>query len=130
MSSGSERRRDPRDAAHFDVRFTRVEDAARAFNASSLNFSSGGLCVRSTSQYQIGEALSFALTIEGSVFELEGVVAWIRGDAVGVRFVNVLGDIRDRLERVAHSLAKTTPRVPRATSGGRRRGWPVRSCTP
>lgn len=112
MSSGSERRRDPRYAAHFDVRFTRMKDAARAFNAYSINFSSGGLCVRSTSQYQLGESLSLALTIEGSLFELEGVVAWIRGDAIGVRFVNVQGETRDQLENVARSLAKTSPRVP------------------
>lgn len=112
MSSGSERRRDPRYAAHFDVRFTRAKDAAKAFNAFSINFSSGGLCVRSTSQYQVGESLSLSLTIEGEVFELEGVVAWIRGDALGVRFVNVLGETREQLEAVARSLAKNSSSVP------------------
>ena len=105
MTSGSERRTDPRYTAHFDVRFSRASDAARALNAFSINFSSGGLCVRSKTPYAVGEALSLSLTVEGQLFELEGVVSWVRGDAVGVRFVNLAADVRARLERVARLLS-------------------------
>lgn len=105
MTSGDERRTEQRYTAHFDVRFARATDAAKAFNAYSINFSSGGLCVRSRSPHVLGEQLSLSLTIEGDQFDLEGVVSWVRGDAVGVRFVNVALPIRDRLEKVARVLA-------------------------
>lgn len=121
-SGGSEtsgdRRADPRYAAHFDVRFARAADAAKAFNAWSINFSSGGLCLRSTGSYAVGESLSLSLTIEGQVFELEAVVAWVRGEAVGVRFVNVRSDARERLEAVARILATKSPPLPRREGQG------------
>ncbi len=106
-ASSPDRRADARYAAHFDVRFSRVSDAARALNAFSVNFSAGGLCVRSgRSDHQLGDALSLELTIEGQQFSLEGVVAWQRGDAVGVRFVNVDQVTRKRLEAVARTLSR------------------------
>ncbi len=111
MSIGSERRTDPRYGAHFDVRFSRVTDAAKALNAFSLNFSSGGLCVRSKTPYSLGESLSLSLSIEGQLFELEGVVSWVRGEAVGVRFVNLKPTMRAQLERVARVLATRGPPV-------------------
>lgn len=105
----SERRQQARYAAKFDVRFARAQDAARALNAFSVNFSSGGLCVRSPSPWVPGEAVALALTIEGEQFDLEGVVAWTRGDAIGVRFVNLRPAQRERLEAVARTLAKRQP---------------------
>lgn len=111
MSSGSERRTDPRFAAHFDVRFSRASDAARALNAFSVNFSAGGLCLRSRTTYAPGEALALSLTVEGALFELEGVVSWVRGDAVGVRFVNLQPAVRARLEKFARALATTHPQA-------------------
>ena len=111
MTSGNERRTDPRYTAHFDVRFARATDAARALNAFSINFSSGGLCVRSKTPYALGEALSLSLTVEGETFELEGVVSWMRGEAVGVRFTNVKAGVRARLEKVARVLSTKGPAV-------------------
>lgn len=111
MSTGSERRTDPRFAAHFDVRFSRASDAARALNAFSTNFSSGGLCLRSRTTYAVGEPLSLALTVEGALFELEGVVSWVRGDAVGVRFVNLQPPVRARLEKLARTLSSSAPQA-------------------
>lgn len=108
MTSG-ERRIDPRFTAHFDVRFSRASDAARALNAFSINFSSGGLCLRSKAHYSLGEALSLSVTVEGELFELEGVVAWVRGEAVGVRFVNLKAPVRQRLEAVARLLSTRGP---------------------
>ncbi|MFZ5438700.1 MAG: PilZ domain-containing protein [Myxococcota bacterium] len=100
-----ERRADPRYGAHFDVRFTRKADAARALNAFSVNFSSGGLCVRTRSEYAVGELLALSLTIEGQLFELEGVVSWTRGEAIGIRFVNLSPSVRAQLEGVSRLLA-------------------------
>ena len=111
MTTASERRTDPRYTAHFDVRFSRAKDAARALNAFSINFSSGGLCVRSKTAYAVGEALSLSLTVEGTLFELEGVVSWIRGEAVGVRFVNVAAGVRGQLEAVARALSEKGPAI-------------------
>lgn len=105
-TSGRERRTDPRYTAHFDVRFARQTDAARALNAFSLNFSSGGLALKTKSAYSLGETLALSLSVEGELFELEGVVAWVRGEALGVRFVNVKPEVRTRLEEVARVLAR------------------------
>lgn len=109
MTSGNERRTDPRYTAHFDVRFSRASDAAKALNAFSINFSAGGLCVRSKTPFSVGEALSLSLTVEGELFELEGVVSWVRGEAIGVRFVNLKPNVRARLEQVARSLSTKPP---------------------
>lgn len=111
MTSGSERRSDPRYTAHFDVRFARASDAARALNAFSINFSSGGMCLRSKTPYALGESLSLSITVEGEIFELDGVVSWVRGEALGVRFVNVRPQVREQLERVARRLSTQGPPV-------------------
>jgi uncharacterized protein (TIGR02266 family) len=111
MTPGSERRSDPRYSAHFDVRFSRARDAARALNAFSINFSSGGLCLRSATAHSLGESLTLSLSVEDEQFELEGVVSWVRGDAVGVRFVNVKPAVRARLERVGRLLSLKGPPV-------------------
>lgn len=100
-----ESRVDPRFAAHFDVRFTRALDASRALNAFSVNFSAGGLCLRSRNPLEVGEMLSLELAIEDELFTLDGVVAWVRGEAMGVRFVNTTPDVRQRLQAVARQLA-------------------------
>jgi uncharacterized protein (TIGR02266 family) len=101
----SERRQDARYSARFDVRFARSTDAARAFNAFSTNFSAGGLCIRTSHAHEVGEALKIDVTIEGFTYSLDGVVAWVRHDAVGVRFVNVRPEVREQLERVARIMA-------------------------
>ncbi|MEW6433220.1 MAG: PilZ domain-containing protein [Myxococcota bacterium] len=106
-----ERRIDARYAARFDVRFARLADAAKALKAFSTNFSAGGLCLRASHAYDVGEALKLDVTIEGFTYSLDGVVAWVRGDAVGVRFVNLRPDIRERLEGVARTLARTQPEL-------------------
>lgn len=111
MNSGAERRGDLRYAAHFDVRFARAAEAARALNAFSINFSAGGLCLRSRGSYALGEALSVTVSLEGQLFELEGVVAWLRGEAMGVRFVNLKPAVRAQLEQVARTLATRGPPV-------------------
>lgn len=109
VSRPEDRRSAPRYAARFDVRFYSSQAAARAFNAFSVNFSAGGLCVRSRQAYAVGDPLKLELRIEGVLFELDAVVAWVRGEAVGVRFVDVPDDMRAKLEAVAKGLAAKGP---------------------
>ena len=101
---GAERRRETRFGTRIDVRFARLADAARALNAFSLNFSAGGLCLRTKVPHELGERLEIDVTVEGHQFQLEGEVAWVRGEAMGVRFVNVRPPDRERLEAVARAL--------------------------
>ena len=102
--SGAERRRETRFGTRIDVRFARAVDAARALNAYSLNFSAGGLCLRTRGVHPIGERLEIDVTISGERFQLEAEVAWVRGGALGVRFINVPPAERRRLEAVARVL--------------------------
>jgi uncharacterized protein (TIGR02266 family) len=105
-SSPADRRRDFRYSTHFDVRFAQVTDAAKAMKAFSINLSAGGLCVRSKTRREVGEVLRLDMTIERDTLSLDGVVAWVYGDALGVRFVNVRPDQKERLEAMSKLLAK------------------------
>ena len=96
-SSEADRRNDERVVARVDVRFQEPSDAVRAFRAYSLNFSVGGLCLKTRRRYEVGSQLRLALTVEGQEYNLTGVVAWERGGAIGVRFQNVDPEDRKRL---------------------------------
>jgi uncharacterized protein (TIGR02266 family) len=104
-----ERRRQDRFATHFDIRFAKRSEAARALKAWSVNFSAGGLCVRAQTAFAPGDDVTMSLSIEGEQFELAGEIAWVRGDVVGVRFVGLEPGERARLEAVARSLAGRQP---------------------
>ncbi len=96
-SPEADRRNDERVVARVDVRFQEPSDAVRAFRAYSLNFSVGGLCLKTRRRYEVGSQLRLALTVEGQEYNLTGVVAWERGGAIGVRFQNVDPEDRKRL---------------------------------
>ena len=100
-----ERRREPRAPARVEVRFKAGSEAAAALRAYSLNFSVGGLCLRTRKTYPIGAELKLFLRVEESDFEVTGVVAWERRGAIGVRFVNLGLEDRQRLERLVSSAA-------------------------
>jgi len=100
----NERRRDPRHHARLVVRFGRQRDAAKAFDTYSTNVSAGGLCLRSISHHEVGECLQLDLTAGEERFTLEGVVAWVLRDTMGVRFVNVRLSDRERLEALVEQL--------------------------
>jgi uncharacterized protein (TIGR02266 family) len=100
----SERRRDPRVGARFEVGFSHVSDAAKAFKAFSVNFSAGGLCLRSQRPHAVGDVVQLSLDVENERFELKGSVQWSRAGVVGVRFVDVSPPDRERLEKVAHAM--------------------------
>jgi uncharacterized protein (TIGR02266 family) len=110
--SWEERRSSPRVAARIGVRFGDSAQAARALNAYSVNVSTGGLCLLTRKEYDIGHPLKLSLSVEGYELELEGEVAWVRGGAVGVRFVNLTLAARVQLEE----LVKALPRTPTTRS--------------
>ncbi len=94
------------------MKFHAVEDAAEALNTFSLNFSAGGLCLRTKNPHAVGDRIALSLNIEGETFELIGAVAWARADVLGIRFEGVAPQDRLRLEAVAKVLATTNPLVP------------------
>lgn len=107
-SQPSERRKDERIAARFEVRFQTATHAALAIKAAPVNFSAGGLCVRTRHAYAQGDPVSLKLTVGTKSLELEASVAWVRGDVVGLRFVNVQPSDRARLEALARTLKADT----------------------
>src|SRR4051794_39502084 len=100
----AERRRDPRTGARFEVNFSSAQDAAKAFNTFSVNFSAGGLCIRSQRPHAVGEGVQLTLVIEGQTFALKGTVQWVKADVVGVRFIDLQPDERTRLEELARLM--------------------------
>ena len=107
----ADRRRDIRIGAKVAVKFQAVAQAAKALNTFSVNFSAGGLCLRTRVPHAIGEQLQLTISIEGEQFDLKGVVAWNREDVIGIRFEGVSPKDRARLEAVAKVLAETHPLV-------------------
>jgi len=95
-----ERRQHERVPARIAVQFSHPSEAARVLHAYSLNFSVGGLCLRTRRTYEIGEPLRLELQVDSRVFRLSGAVAWIRPGAVGVRFTDVTDEDRERLEHL------------------------------
>ncbi|HYV43450.1 MAG TPA: TIGR02266 family protein [Myxococcaceae bacterium] len=106
---GEDRRQHERVTAHIEVRFGRADEAARALRAYSLNFSVGGLCLKTQRPYELGERLSLSMTIEGREVECLGVVAWVRsGVAIGVRFEEVKDADRALLQQMVKALTSRT----------------------
>jgi len=95
----SERRRESRVPARVEVRFADAEHAARVLHAYSLNFSLGGLCLRTRRAYAVGRPLSLSVLVGAERLSLQAVVAWVRPaeGAVGLRFVEVSEAMRVRL---------------------------------
>src|SRR4051812_4881472 len=83
--------------ARVEIRFEEEAAAARALRAYSLNFSVGGLCLRTQRDYAVGAPLQVALSVEKMEFRLAATVAWVRPGAVGLRFDEVSEDDRLRL---------------------------------
>jgi uncharacterized protein (TIGR02266 family) len=111
--SGRDRRMQERVTARFDVRFARIEEAARALRAFSVNLSKGGLCLRTQRSYESGSTVHVYMDVAGETFVLEGVIAWVREDSeglganyVGVRFLGLSRDDRERLESLVQTFKR------------------------
>ncbi len=105
-SSGRERRSHPRVDARIEVRFQQTSDAAKAMRAFSVNFSAGGLCLKTQKSYPVGSSLRLSLTVGKQSFDLKGNVVWARGEVIGVRFEEVSAQDRDRLDALAEMLGQ------------------------
>jgi uncharacterized protein (TIGR02266 family) len=94
-----ERRADSRIPARVEVHFRDAAEAAEALRVYALNFSVGGICLRTERSYPVGHALELIVLVDDERFELEGVVAWARprDQAVGLRFREVEPNARERL---------------------------------
>jgi uncharacterized protein (TIGR02266 family) len=102
-----ERRREARVPTRIEVRFTDAVHAARVLHAYSLDFSLGGLCLRTRRVYPVGRGLKLNLVVGGERLPVDAVVAWVRPvqKAVGVRFVDVADEVRTRLLQLMRSVA-------------------------
>ncbi len=101
-----ERRQSERVPVRVELRFEQAAQAARALRAYSLNFSVGGLCLRTQKAYEIGTPLLLAMMVEKMEFKLSGAVAWVRGGAIGVRFDELSDDDRLRLTELLGALKR------------------------
>jgi uncharacterized protein (TIGR02266 family) len=99
-----ERRQYERVPARIQVRFAHPAHAARAFRAYSLNFSVGGLCLKTQRTYAVGDPLTLELEVGGHDFKLMGSVAWVRPGVIGVRFEDVSEGDRERLAQIVETF--------------------------
>ncbi len=104
-----ERRREARIPTRIEIRFTDAVHAARVLHAYSLDFSLGGLCLRTRRAYPVGRTLALNLVVGTERLPVQAVVAWVRpGDkAVGVRFIDVPDELRARLLVLMKSVVGT-----------------------
>jgi uncharacterized protein (TIGR02266 family) len=105
-----ERRREARVPTRIEVRFTDAVHAARVLHAYSLDFSLGGLCLRTRRVYPVGRGLKLNLVVAGERLPVDAVVAWVRPvqKAVGIRFVDVSDEVRARLLELMRAVAPET----------------------
>ena len=105
-----ERRAESRIPVRVEVHFRDAAAAAEALRTYAVNFSVGGICLRTDRAYPIGHVLSLVLQIQEERFELEGDVAWARprDHAVGVRFREVEPGARERLAALVQRLGPTS----------------------
>ena len=104
-----ERRADSRIPVRVEVHFRDAAEAAEALRTYAVNFSVGGICLRTERSYPIGHVLALVLQVDEERFELEGDVAWARprDQAVGVRFREVEPAAKERLAALVRRLGPT-----------------------
>jgi len=107
---GEERRAADRIPVRIEVHFHDAAAAAEALRSYAVNFSVGGICLKTERSYPVGHVLQLVLLVEDERFELEGVVAGGRGrdQAIGVRFREVEAGAKERLGALVQRLGPTT----------------------
>jgi len=106
---GEERRTTDRIPVRIEVHFRDAAAAAEALRCYAVNFSVGGICLKTDRSYPVGHVLQLVLLVEDERFELDGVVAWARSreQAIGVRFREVEPGAKERLGALVHRLGPT-----------------------
>ena len=109
-SHGEERRATDRIPVRIEVHFRDAAAAAEALHSYAVNFSVGGICLKTERTYPLGHVLQLVLLVDEERFELEGEVAWARGreQAIGVQFRQVEPVAKERLAALVHRLGPTT----------------------
>ncbi len=107
---GEERRAEDRIPVRIEVHFRDAAAAVEALRSYAVNFSVGGICLKTERSYPVGHVLQLVLLVEDERFELEGVVAWARAreQAIGVRFREVEPASKERLGALVHRLGPAT----------------------
>ena len=106
---GEERRAADRIPVRIEVHFHDAAAAAEALRSYAVNFSVGGICLKTERTYPVGHVLRLVLLVEDERFELEGMVAWsrTREQVIGVRFREVEPAAKERLAALVHRLGPT-----------------------
>jgi len=109
-AQGEERRATDRIPVRIEVHFRDAAAAAEALHSYAVNFSVGGICLKTERTYPLGHLLQLVLLVDEERFELEGEVAWARAreQTIGVRFRQVEPVAKERLAALVHRLGPTT----------------------
>jgi len=109
--SDDDRRSDERFAVALRVDY---EDADDLIADYTENLSSGGACVASTREVDIGTEVKLALSFPGLVtpIRVEGIVRWCRDEMLGIEFVE---GIRAKLEMLIERIRSRDPEIVKRT---------------
>ena len=110
LHEGEERRATDRIPVRIEVHFHDAAAAAEALHSYAVNFSVGGICLKTVRTYPVGHLLQLVLLVDDEQFQLDGVVAWARAreQVIGVRFREVEASAKERLGALVHRLGPTT----------------------
>lgn len=106
-----DRRSDERYAVALRVDYDDAEDLIADYTE---NLSSGGACVASTREVDIGTEVKLALSFPGLVspIRVEGIVRWCRDEMLGIEFVE---GIRGKLETLIERIRVRDPEIVKRT---------------